>query len=249
MHNQKQIIEAIKTGMKRACQAMHSFTDEPALAFNAEYLFTVNTANAIDEHNYVPAHAYEIRIEQSTKKFARDCLLPFKFGHPLVRGSTKRRSKVPPKIDRNGRIDIAVYHDSPKSGYFGRQPLCAIELKGFDPARKLVMDDLRRNLEFMRLEGDTGASVLGFVVFAALHETPVPQNLHEAFVKEVEVKKKYQRWLAGLGQRSDVVESVETFGVSWEPDGTIKEEVCEYVLDTSTRHHFVGAIVTFSRLA
>jgi hypothetical protein len=58
---------------------MHSFKDEPALAFNAEYLFTVITADAINGHNSVSVHAYEIRIEQSTKKSARDCLPPFNF--------------------------------------------------------------------------------------------------------------------------------------------------------------------------
>ena len=249
MPYQKQIINAIKTGMSNACRAMYSFTDEPALAFNAEYLFTVSTANAINEHNYVPAHSYEIRIEHSTKKFARDCLPPFKLGTQMVRGSNKLRSKVPPKIERNGRIDIAVYYDAPKSRYLGRQPLCAIELKGFDPARKLVMDDLRRNLELMRVSGNTGNSVLEFATFAALHERPAPKDLSEAMAYGAEIKTKYQGWLAGLGQRNDVVETIETFTVSWDPHGTITEEAEELVIDKSTRHYFIGVIVTFSRPA
>jgi hypothetical protein len=69
-----EIVAAIKTGMTNACSDMHYFTAQPQLCFNAEYLFTVATAKAINDHNFVPGHKFEIRIEHSTQKFARDCL-------------------------------------------------------------------------------------------------------------------------------------------------------------------------------
>lgn len=244
MIQKNEVTAAIKIGMDRACADMYSFTDRQGLAFNAEYLFTVATAKAIDKHNFLPAHAFEVRIEHATRKFARDCLPPFKRGHPMVRGSTLLRGKVSPKIERPGRIDIAVYYEPTHPLALGRVPLCAIELKGFDPARALVLQDLRRNLQLMRVVGPTGPSYLKFTSFAALHSVAEPKDTaseHKAILK------KYNKWMAGLPSRNDVVETVETFTVSCEPDGTVSEELEEKVIDTSSRHHFIGVIVTFAR--
>lgn len=242
-----EIIAAIKAGMKQACADMYSFTDRPELAFNAEYLFTVATAKAIDTHNFLPAYAFEIRIEHCTRKFARDCLPLIKRGHPMVRGSTLLRGKASPKIGRPGRIDIAIYYEPTHPPAFGRIPLCAIELKGFNPQRTLVLEDLQRNLQLMRVSGLTGSSVLGFTAFAALHSVSAPKDAHAAVAKENAIQKKYNAWMAGLGSRDDVIEVIETFTISWEPNGTVSEELDELVIDTSSRHHFIGVIVTFSR--
>ncbi|MFP5196827.1 hypothetical protein PQ786_15840 [Alcaligenes faecalis] len=241
------IIAAIKDGMKQACADMYSFTDRPELAFNAEYLFTVATAKAIDTHNFLPAHVFEIRIEYGTRKFARDCLPLIKKSPPMVRGSTLLRGKASPKIGRPGRIDIAIYYEPTHPPTFGRIPLCAIELKGFNPQRTLVLEDLQRNLQLMRVSGLTGSSVLEFTAFAALHSVSAPKDAKAAVAKEDAIQKKYDAWMAGLGARDDVIEVIETFTISWEPNGTVSEELDELVIDTSSRHHFIGVIVTFSR--
>lgn len=241
------IIAAIKAGMKQACDDMYNFTDRPELAFNAEYLFTVATAKAIDEHNFLPAHAFEIRIEHCTRKFARECLPLIKKGQPMVRGSTLLRGKSSPKIERQGRIDIAVYYEKPSTPYFGRKPLCAIELKGFNPARTLVLDDLRRNLQLMRVSGPTGSSVLEFTAFASLHSVSAPKDACAAVKKEQEIQKKYSAWMSELGPRDDLIELVEAFTVRCESNGTLSMELDELVLDPSSRHHFIGVVVTFSR--
>jgi hypothetical protein len=247
MSQKKEIIAAIKAGMKQACADMYSFTDRPELAFNAEYLFTVATARAIDTHNFLPAHAFEIRIEHDTRKFARDCLPLMKWGQPMVRGSTLLRGKASPKIGRKGRIDIAIYCEPTYQRTFGKIPLCAIEVKGFNPQRTLVLEDLRRNLEFMRVSGPTGSSVLEFTTFAALHSASAPKDKDAVVASEDAIQKRYKAWMAELGTRDDVIELIETFTISWEPNGTVSEELEELVIDTSSRHHFIGAIVTFSR--
>lgn len=247
MSQKIEIIAAIKAGMKQACADMYSFTDRPELAFNAEYLFTVATAKAIDTHNFLPAHAFEIRIEHCTRKFAQSCLPLIKRGHAMVRGSTILRGKSSPKLERPGRIDIAIYYEPPHTPTFGRIPFCAIELKGFDPQRTLVLDDLKRNLQLMRVSGLTGSSVLEFTAFAALHSYRAPMDAYAVVTKENEIQKKYNAWMAGLGSRDDVIEVIETFTISWEPHGTVSEELDELVIDTSSRHHFIGVIVTFSR--
>ncbi|HJW18911.1 MAG TPA: hypothetical protein VJ499_17395 [Flavisolibacter sp.] len=246
MNQKTKIIDAVKSGMKQACHDMYSFTDQPELTFNAEYLFTVATAKAIDTHNFLPAHEFEIRIEHSTRKFARDCLPAIKRGHPMAKGSALLRVKASPKIGRPGRIDIAIYRNLSSFPY-GREPLCAIEVKGFNPQRALVLEDLRRNLQFMRVSGPTGGSVLEFTTFAALHSVSAPKDTNSVTALENTIKEKYKAWMAGLGSRDDMIEEIDTFTISWELDGTISEENDELVIDTSSRHHFIGAIVTFSR--
>ena len=240
------MVSAITDGMKNACADMHSFCNSPSQQFNAEYLFTVATARAIDRFNGPPADPYEIRIEHSTREFARDCLPVWKrVGSPLRPNSTILRAKQPrPNIKRSGRIDIAVYHDSNSSTHlFGSQPLCAIELKGFNPPRHLVLEDLRRNLDFHRLDGATGPSVLDLSFFGALHS----RSAKRATNNEQSVKERYRKWITELGPIRDLVTHILTFTVSIDATGEVVEEVNEWVLDTTTIHHFIGAIVVFER--
>lgn len=154
--------------MKRACDDMLRFSGEPAKRLNAEYLFTVAVAKELAGLNRYHGDPYRIYLEKKTRDFAKDCLHPVKFGNSMQRGSITRRTGVP-KLSRNGRIDVAVYEDVPNNGYLGHQPICAIELKGFNPARALVLEDLKRNLEYFSVKGNTGSSVLGTALFGALH--------------------------------------------------------------------------------
>jgi len=99
----------------------------------------------------------------------------------------------------------------------------------------------------MRVNGLTGSSILGFTAFAALHSVSAPKDAYAAVEKENAIQKKYDAWMEGLGSRDDVIEVIETFTISWEPNGTVYEELDEVVINTSSRHHFIGVIVTFSR--
>jgi hypothetical protein len=45
---------------------------------------------------------------------------------------------------RNGKIDVVVYRDGGLSGL----PVCAIELKGFNPQKSVALQDLKRNGEY-----------------------------------------------------------------------------------------------------
>ena len=225
---------------------MHSFCDNPAKKFNAEYVFTVATARAISRRNGPFAEPYEIRIEHSTKIFARDCLpLLKRVGRPLQRGSTILRSmhKIP-SILRGGRIDIAIYSDPMTSSSVGREPLCAIELKGFNPQRYLIIEDLRRNLSFHRLIGVTGRSLLHLSFFAALHSCNVEQGIDN----ENAIRSKYLKWFSELGDIKDISTRVLTFTVSIDSLGRLIDEVDEIVCDRSTLHHFIGVIVVFESL-
>src|SRR5690606_8286566 len=99
--------------------------------------------------------------------FMKDCVRPIKFARQVTPGKSRLISAEEPDICRPGRVDVTVYIDVPNSGQFGVRPLCAIELKGFNPGAELVRADLERSLGFLRNTGPTGDSVLEFAVFAA----------------------------------------------------------------------------------
>ena len=242
MNHKKDLLAAIENGMKKACNDMYSFCDNPAQKFNAEYLFTVATAHAINALNGPPADPYEIRLELNTKIFARDCLPVFpRKKTPLKSHSNIFRKNSTVDITRHGRIDIAVYYDPVQPKTIGRTLLCAIELKGFNPSRSLVVKDLRRNLQFHRGVGPTGPSLLNLSFFAALHSRSAKHTLRN----ENAVKAQYQKWLSELGLINDLSITIHTFTVSVDPMGRLLDEADEIVIDTSSIHHFVGAVVMF----
>lgn len=231
--------------MARSCADMVDFTDDPAKPPNAEYLLTVNVAKEIRNLNYSAGDPYDIRLEEHTEQFARNCLFPSKFvGHPLAHVSTKFRLGTP-KINRNGRIDVAVYENIPNNGYFGAQPICAIELKGLNPKMSSALSDMRRNLEFFRVSGNTGGSVLRFSIFAALHSFKRSSDEDRVQANEVKLKEKYQKALAQLGSTHDISVDIQVHTISKELVGRVLNEGEHKVLDTSAIHHFAGIIVTF----
>ncbi|CAG0984712.1 hypothetical protein ANAEL_01952 [Anaerolineales bacterium] len=245
MHSSN-IQQKVKEAMVGACEDMLTFTDDPSRKFNAEYLFTVNVAKAITRLNCSHADPYKLFLELSTKKFTRDCLRPLVLGHPLKRGSTVFRRGTP-KINRNGRIDIAVYVDEPNRNNFGAQPLCAIELKAFNPQRKFVLYDLMRNIEYFRIAGNTGSSVLNFSLFAALHSFLRPADEKQVQNNEFQVKKQYEKWILDLDNTDDVNVNIDVFTVSKELLGRVVDEGECQILDTDACHHFVGVIICFSK--
>jgi hypothetical protein len=249
--SKREITQQVKEAMLGACDDTLNFTDEPSAKFSAEYIFTVSVAKAVNRLNGPPGDPYKIFVEKSTKQFSLDCLPPVIFGHPFskTRRSTTFRPQALTKKElgriQNGRIDVAVYVDIPNNGYLGMQPLCAIEVKGFNPSRKLVLEDLKRNLAFFRIAGDT--SVLGFSIFAALHSYNRYADEEQIKKNEHETKLKYERWLSELGSTEGMEIGVETFTVRKEIVGRVLDEGEYKVLDTDARHHFVGVIIHFLR--
>lgn len=68
------IIEKIKLGMKEAYKDTFLFTGDPTNKFGAEYLFTVNVAQAIGKLNGPNGEPYHIHIEEKTKDVVQNCL-------------------------------------------------------------------------------------------------------------------------------------------------------------------------------
>lgn len=237
-----EIKSKIKEGVQTACRDIFSFTDEPSRKFTAEYLLTVAVAKAISTLNGPPGDPYKIYIEKKTKDFARDCLRPFILDKSLAPQQSIFRDKNQ-KIKRNGRVDIAVYSHLFNSDYLGEQPICNIEIKGFNPQRTPTLADLKRNLEFLRLSGRTGKSVLQFSAFVAIHSFSKCSNEAQILSNKSSIEKKYTKWISELGNIEDVHLQVKTFTVRKETLGRVIDEGDYEILDTDARHHFEGVII------
>lgn len=245
MTHREKILEKIRQAMGFACEQTELFTSNKADTIPAEYLFTVAVAMAIAEHNSPAGDPYVIRVERDATTFMKDCVRPIKFVRQAIPGARMIRAEEP-DICRPGRVDVTVYMDVPNGGHWGVQPLCAIEVKGFDPGADLVRADLERNLGFLRTTGPTGDSVLEFAVFAALHSYGRygDEHLRE---NEQRTEDKYRGYLAKLGDLSDIDLDIKTMTVSVEQVGTVFKGPDYDELDTTSRHHFIGAMVVMSR--
>lgn len=229
--------------MRDACEDMLRFSGEPARPINAEYLFTVAVAKQISKLNCYHGDPYKIYLEKSVKDFARDCLPPIKFGHPTKKGSSILRRKSP-KI-AGGRIDVAVYEEASNSNFLGYKPVCAVELKGFNPPRSLVIKDLKRNLRYFGLSGDTGGSSIKNTIFAALHFWSKSGSEEKETERLKFLKTRYTSWLSELGSSPEVEMEVNAYTVRKDFIGEVVDEGEYQTLDTDTIHHFAGITVEF----
>jgi len=238
MYNQ--VVKAMKT----ACEDMCRFSGERAKPINAEYLFTIAVAKQIDKLNSYYGDPYRIYLEKSRKELSKDCLLPVKFGNPRKKGSTVFRDNKP-QIDNKERADIAVYEDVTNNNYIGYQPICVIEVKGFNPLRKLVVKDLKRNLEYFNITGKTGNSIIKSTLFAALYSWEKIKSEDGEPQKILDLKQRYTSWLSELGNLSHLDVKVTAHSVSIDSQGEVTDEGEYEMLNTDTIHHFVGVIVEF----
>lgn len=245
--HKEDILAKVEDAMKWTCSQSLMFTNEPAEPIATEYLFTVAVSSEIAKLNGYMADPYLIRLERDAVTFAEDCLRPYIFGgaEQSPRRKIIRRGRA--EVAREGRIDVTVYTDIPNNGYPGYQPLCAIEVKGFDPQVDAIMPDLHRNLSLLRVKGATGGSVLSFAVFAAFHSYARCDHERHMEQNERRVRKRYENYLKKLGDLSDIKTEVRVVRVSAESIGRVIEGPDYDELDTNAKHHFVGGMVIMSR--
>lgn len=236
----KQVFDATKS----ACEDMFRFSGEKGKPINAEYLFTVAVAREIDKLNLFYGEPYKIFLEKSRKELSRDCLPPMKRGKPWQRGSTVFRERIP-AINTKERADIAVYENVINSSHMTHQPICVIELKGFNPPRKFVIKDLKRNLEYFNITGKTGNSVIQSALFSALYSYRKVKNEAEEIDRKQYLEQQYNSWLSEVGNLSSLDVNVCAHTISSDCLGEVIDEAGVDVLDTSTIHHFMGIIVEF----
>ncbi|MFW1927527.1 hypothetical protein [Acinetobacter ursingii] len=266
--NISDLMRLIKNAMNLSLGDILLFTDNPINGIQAEYLFTVNVAKEIAKLNQENADPYTIFLEQPTLKFARQCLPSIVQGKSEVQDNQltdfqrmkarKERTRLlnfkqVNKEHRTGKIDIAVYKKSVDI-FFGKyQPVCAIELKSFNPPKNKIIADLERNLFFLNLKGNTGESMLNCTFFAALHWNKKISVENDEKQKEI-LNEKYEKITTPLKLNNPhIIVHKEIFSLS-KSIGEIEIEHIDIENDkviesihTSTKHNFMGTIICFER--
>jgi hypothetical protein len=126
------------------------------------------------------------------------------------------------------------------------EPVCVIEIKGFDPAAKKVHEDLVRNANFMKIAALTSRDTL-FTSLVTLHEGEAvdaadkDNDINQTTKFYRRAVRQLRSRLRGIEVDYDVFSAEDDFGqVAHPADAEILEDC---------RHHFVGVIVSFYRAA
>ena len=169
-------------GLNTSCDEIVSFTENHALPVNAEYLLTVNIAKSIATLNRSLGWPLKIYLEYPANKFFEKCFPMTRsiISRSFPQGQTVFRQS--PTLDRPGRIDIAV----PRDGQQDCIPMCSIEVKGFNPPKEIVCDDIRRNMAYFA-DANTGRSQIEFAA-SVMVRSYKSQNSREDHVRRLLLK-------------------------------------------------------------
>lgn len=222
MNLELDIVNKLKESMGRSCDDAFYFSDDETQLIDAEYLLTVNAAKAIKELNHHFGDPYKICLENDTKKFASACTPlmgreradNFLGYRPVIRTSNNTR--------RSGRIDIAVYTNI--NGI--DTPICAIEVKGFNSSKPLIIEDLERNSEYFGLTSRTGASTLPFAVFIALHNYKGVWDDKKEQSNILKVRNRYRKYITDNSILNSRQQSLDVFTIR---RGTLPEPNDPYI--------------------
>ncbi|MFD2111344.1 hypothetical protein [Thiorhodococcus fuscus] len=241
MNSESKIITKLKTSMATSCDDAFYFSDDETQLIDAEYLLVVNAAKAIKELNYYFGTPYKIRLEHDTKKFATACTpLIIKEKADNILGY-KSIIQTPNNTNRSGKIDIAIYTE--KNGI--DIPVCAIEVKGFNPGKSLIIQDLERNAEYFSLSSSTGPSILPFAVFIALHSYKGVWDDKKEASNLSKVKNRYEKYISDNDSLNHLCHCIDIItirrGMLPDPDDPHTQE---HGLQGNEDYHFVGALVT-----
>lgn len=242
MSREQDIIGKLKNAIIASCDDALCFSDNETKPIDAEYLLTVNAAKAISELNDYFGTPYKICLENSTQKFATSCT-------PLIKWKESKNSKsfetsVRTRNDtkRSGKIDIAIYTSEEA---LADTPLCAIEIKGFNPRKPLIVKDLERNAEYFNITSATGSSTLPFAVFVALHSYKGVWDETKANSNISKLEKRYRNYINSNNSLSKLDQNVEVFqirrGTVPDPDDPYIQEIG---LQGNEDYQFLGVVLT-----
>jgi len=241
MNTEFDIVNKLKEALKTSCDDAFYFSDDETQLIEAEYLLTVNAAKAIKELNHYFGEPYKIRLEHGTKNFASACT-PL-FGREEADNFLGYKDVIRTKNDstRSGNIDIAVYTTSNGCD----NPLCAIEVKGFNPSKDLIIQDLERNSEYFEVASPTGTSNLPFTAFIALHSYKGVWDDDKENKNIEKVRGRYQGYIDENSNLSRLSHDIDVMtvrrGVPPSPDD---RHIQEHGLQGDEDYHFVGVVIT-----
>ncbi|EOK2545869.1 hypothetical protein ACJY8Y_004364 [Escherichia coli] len=162
--NNMEIVKAVKAGMKESANATYLMDFSSGGKINTEYVATVSIGLSLIEITSFHHGDYKIIFEYHTNKFI-NATVPLSKRHDPNNIFSKHIIRKNANTKRPGRIDIAILD----SRSFFETPICAIEVKGNNPSKKLLFSDIRRNLEYFKHTGPTGSSSLELALNCSFH--------------------------------------------------------------------------------
>lgn len=241
----EKFIEKLKIALCQSCDDAYYFSDDETSLIDAEYLLTVNAAKSIRELNSYFGSPYKIYIEHSTKKFSSSCPPQFlQVEDNNILGYKRILRKGAFDTKRPGKIDIAVYTNNQTL----ESPYCAIEIKGFNPSRVKIIEDLERNLEYFSFHANTGKSELPFSLFIALHSYKGTWTDSKEADNIRRIERRYKKYLKDISVSSNITINMQIFtirrGIVPDPND---QYIQMYGLQGNEDYHFIGAIIGFNQ--
>ncbi len=148
-----QIVNAVKTGMRNAAVESRLMNFSSGGKINTEYVATVLIGLALRQSKYFRLDDEKVIFEYNTGNFITSTV-PFSKKINSGKIFSKTITRIHTNTTRKGRIDIALLGNNNGFDY----PKCAIEVKGDNPSKTLLHQDIRRNIEYFKHKGSTGTS-------------------------------------------------------------------------------------------
>ncbi|EOG8332654.1 hypothetical protein PYR66_05625 [Klebsiella aerogenes] len=247
--NNTDIVDAVKSGMKKSAGVTYLMNFSSGGQINTEYVATVSIGLALVESECFCYDDDKVIFEYPTGEFISATVPVLKrlepnniFSKHIVRENAN--------TTRSGRIDIAIL-DSRSCFDI---PKCAIEVKGDNPAKNLLISDIRRNFEYFKHTGPTGTSTLELALNCSFHSYNASTKKNYCITTQHKedrirtLKSKYKKYINALRHEipSGVSFKIDVFTATsflLRPDA----EQDEYELHMDNLHLTLGVIVIFER--
>lgn len=239
------IIGKIKEALKTSCDEALYFSGDETQLIEAEYLLTVNAAKAVKELNQYFGYPYKIRLEHDTEAFATACtpLMGKKPADNILGYTGVFRTKN--DTDRSGKIDLAVYVEENGSDI----PVCAIEFKGFDPAKDKIVEDLQRNAQYFSMTSPTGGSTIQFTAFAALHRYRGVWTQQKELKSLEKVRTRYEKYIKESTDLSDLLHEIDVSTIRrGMPPSVDDPYAADKGLQGDEDYHYIGVVVVANEI-
>lgn len=199
--NNNEIINAVKCGMMVAAKEIYYMDFSSGGKINTEYFATVSIGKRLFSDKKFNIGDDKIIFEHDTRKFITATVPLIKKIQPYNM-FTRSLIRSHANTTRGGRIDIAIIGNKNGVDY----PICAIEVKGDNPTKKRLINDIKRNLEYFKHTDITGKSNLRITINCAFETFNNNNHASKRFCitttgrdeKIKIIEKKYEKYIAEL---------------------------------------------------
>jgi hypothetical protein len=218
----EEIVSRIKNGMKEACFHAINFSLSAKDIIKAEYFYTIFIANYLLPQSEWGVER-KLNVEHPTEDF---CCNAFRYcaggsGRNMNFRSGVGQNGKAHNPERKGKIDITITEND--------MSLCAIEVKGFNPAKALVEEDLRRNFQYFTMrDTGTGESLVEFAFLVSFHSYMWDSDPNSSIRK---LQKRFDNYLENINTPKVTRTISESFLISQERS------------EPGQQHLFLGNIV------